>query len=90
MVHIDREGWGRCCKERVCVCVCGSGGGGLQQQTRPSVLNQERKVISNSIIFFEGGNSEQMATMATGLSAVSSSADAFSPGQIHRGFMRFS
>lgn len=84
MVHIDREGWGRCCKERVCV------GGGLQRQTRPSLLNQERKVISNSIIFFEGGNSEQMATMATGLAAVSSSADAVSPGQIHCGFMRFS
>lgn len=73
MVHIDREGWGRRCKERVCVCVCVRRWGGLQRQTRPSLLNQERKVISNSIIFSEGGNSEQMATMATGLAAVSSS-----------------
>lgn len=45
--------------------------GGHQGQTWPSLLNQKRKVISNSITFFAGGNSEQMATIATGLTAIS-------------------
>lgn len=83
-------GGGRYTKDMNCKgsSYCG-GGWGLQRQTRPSLSNQERKVISNSIIFFEAGNSEQMATTAAGLAATSSSADAFSSGQIHRGFVRF-
>lgn len=43
----------------------------LQTRTRPSLFNRERKVISDSIILLAGGNSEQMATMVTGLSAIS-------------------
>lgn len=43
----------------------------LQARTRPSLLNWGRKVISDSIIPLAGGNSEQMATMVTGLSAIS-------------------
>lgn len=43
----------------------------LQWQTRPSLSNQERKVISDSIIIFGGGNSEQMVTIVTGLTPIS-------------------
>lgn len=43
----------------------------LQRHTRASLFNQQRKVISNSIIFFAGGNSKQMATIAMGLIAIS-------------------
>lgn len=43
----------------------------LQARTRPSLFNWERKVISDSIILLAGGSSEQMATMVTGLSAIS-------------------
>lgn len=42
----------------------------LQARTRPSLFNWERKVISHSIILHVGGNSEQMATMVTGLNAI--------------------
>lgn len=69
---------GRCCKRQPgdvggryvknCSNHCG---GRLQRHTRPSLFNQERKVISNSIIFFVGRNSEQMVTIATGLIAIS-------------------
>lgn len=64
---------GRCCERQpgdVGARYIGHCGGRLQRHTRPSLFNQERKVNSNSIIFFAGGNSEQMATIATGLVAI--------------------
>lgn len=44
---------------------------GLKWRTLPSLLNQGREVISDSIIIFSGGNSEQMVTIVTGLTAIS-------------------
>lgn len=71
----SRRMWGgRCLKN--CTNHCGER---LQRHTRASLFNQERKVISNSIIFFVGGKSEQMATIATGLITIS----------IHRGRLFF-
>lgn len=79
MVHIDREGWGQMLWETArgmgggrygknCSNHCG---GRLQRHTRPRHSSTERKVISNSIIFYAGGNSEQMATIDTGLISIS-------------------